>query len=686
MLVLVGAAAGLTYRLVNLQLRNAEEFVEIGRQQRFRTVELAGGRGDILDRNGNSLATSLPSTSFFVDPKFVVDPIGDAERLAPVLNRPVENVRSLLGGDGRFAWLARQTTDAKAAEILALDIPGVFTTTEPDRFHPSGSALARSVIGNVDIDSAGLSGIENIYNDVLEGQPGELSIEIGRGGPTIPGQREVSSPPIPGADVVLTIDRSLQFEVERVLIDTVANMGAQGGVVLVSDPSTGEVFAMASVVRNDAGEIISTSLNMATSWAFEPGSVMKAMTFGSLIDAGIANSSSRSVVPDSYELWDYTFTDSSPHATVEMSVADIMTVSSNVGTVRWAEQLGGARLDTYLRDFGFGTSADLGFPGETAGLMIEPDSWGGLATATTALGQGISVTPAQLMAAYNTIANDGIFVPLQMVREVVRSDGTHEVPPTPEHRQVISASAAGEVRTMLENAVAVGTGVNAQVDGYRVAGKTGTARKPLDNGQGYEDGAGNFRYVATFAGFLPADEPELSIIVTIDQPTASIYAGHAAAPAFAEIASYAVRHFGIAPPPQVAALDTYVKPEIPDRLPTDRVVGETAEVTDEQVSAEDGELSPTEDSVAQVDPTSTADSDGANNAPQVDAARTTPQDTLTPPAGAAEPADEAAAPPAPGAAPPAPVSAEDDLMADAGGQQAGLPPGSFELPNPTAGG
>ena len=391
-----------------------------------------------------------------------------------------------------------------------------------------------------------------------------------------PAKGEVSRQPVPGADVVLTLDRSLQFEVERVLIDQVTAMDAKGGVVLVSDPTTGEILAMASVVRNEEGEVVSTSLNMATSWSYEPGSVMKAMTFGSIIDAGIADSSSRSVVPDSYELWDYTFTDSSPHPTVEMSVAEIITVSSNVGTVRWAEQLGGARLDTYLRDFGFGSPANLGFPGETAGLMIPPNSWGGLSTATTALGQGISVTPAQMLAAYNTVANDGVYIPLQMVREVVRSDGTHEVPPAPEQRRVISPNAASQVRNMLESAVAIGTGVNAQVDGYRVAGKTGTARKPLDNGQGYEDGAGNFRYIATFAGFLPADEPELSILVTIDQPTASIYAGHVAAPAFAEIASYAVRHFGIAPPPEIAASQNWTKPDYTAPVQVDRVVSEVA--------------------------------------------------------------------------------------------------------------
>lgn len=569
-------ASGLTYRLVELQLRNAEEYVEIGRQQRFRTVALAGGRGDILDRNGYSLATSLPSTSFFVDPQYVEDPIGDAARLAPVLNVPVEDVRAMLGGDGRFAWLIRQTSEAKAAEIIALDIPGIFTESEPTRFQPSGAALARSIIGNVDIDGAGLSGIEMIYDDVLQGQQGELLLEIGRGGPTIPGQREVSSQPVPGADVVLTIDRSLQFEVERVLTEQIAAMGGIGGVVMVSDPSTGEILATASAVRNDEGEVVSTSLNMATSWAYEPGSVMKAMTFSSVIDAGIADTNSRSVVSDSYELWDYTFTDSSPHPTQNMTVSDIMTQSSNVGTVQWAEELGGDRLDTYLRDFGFGTAAELGFPGETAGLMIPPGSWGGLATATTALGQGISVTPAQMMAAYNTVANDGIYIPLQIVREVVRSDGTHEVPSAPESRQVISPNAAAQVRTMLERAVAVGTGVNAQVDGYRVAGKTGTARKPLENGQGYQDGAGNFRYISTFAGFLPANEPELSIIVTIDQPTVSYYAGHVAAPAFAEIASYAVRHLGIAPPPEIAAGDAFVKPEFAAPVTTERVTSEVA--------------------------------------------------------------------------------------------------------------
>jgi cell division protein FtsI (penicillin-binding protein 3) len=575
LLIIVACAGALVYRLVDLQLNNAETFVEIGRQQRFRTVQLAGGRGDVLDRNGNTLATSLPATSFFVDPEFVEDPIRDAALLAPLLGRSEEDVRELLNRDSRFAWLTRQVSDATAAQILALDIPGVFTTEEPTRFHPSGTALARSVIGNVDIDSLGLSGVEMIHNDLLEGKPGELSIEIGVNGDWIPGGPEIIEPAVPGADVVLTLDRSLQFEVERVLTRQVEAMDARGGVVLVTEPSTGEILAMANVVRNDEGQVVSTSLNMATSWAFEPGSVMKAMTFAGVLDADIADTTSRMTVNDTFELYDAVFTDSTPHAPADWTVSDIVTVSSNVGTIHWAERLGGARLDHYLRSFGFGRSTELGFPGETSGLMIEPDIWGGVATATTALGQGISVTPAQMIAAYNAIANDGVYTPLQLVREVVRSDGTHEVPAPPEQHRVVSSETAVQVQAMLESAVSVGTGTNAQVEGYRVAGKTGTARKALDGAAGYEDGAGNFRYIASFAGFLPADDPQLSILVTIDQPTATIYAGHAAAPAFADIATFAVRHLKIAPPATVGAQHNAV--HVPDRL-EERVTGEVAQV------------------------------------------------------------------------------------------------------------
>ncbi len=576
LLVMSVVAGGLVYRLVDLQLRDAAAFVEIGRQQRFRTVQLAGGRGDIYDRGGSALAVSLPSTSFFVDPKFVEDPVRDATKLAPLVGLDVETVRERMAGEGRFAWIARQVSDSQAAQILALDIPGVFTTEEPRRHHPSGEDLARAVIGNVDIDGKGLSGVESIHNPVLEGRGGELLIEIGVNGATIPGAPELVEPAEPGHDLYLTIDQSLQFEVERVLTRQVAEMGAKGGVVIVSKPETGEVLAMASVTRNDQGELIAPSLNMATSWSFEPGSVMKAMTFAAIIDAGLADPTTLMPVPDTYELYDAVFTDTTAHGVADWSLADIMTVSSNVGTVLWGERLGGELLDAYLRSFGFGSVQGLGFPGETAGLLIEPGRWGGIATATTSLGQGVTVTPAQMITAYNVIANGGRYVPLQLVNETVDSDGTRTVPQSAEPRPVISAQTAADVRSMLENAVSVGTGTNAQIEGYRVAGKTGTARKPIGERAGYEDAAGNFHYVSSFVGFLPADQPELSILVTIDEPTATFYAGTAAAPAFADIASYAMRHFRIAPPTEVNLVTPWGVPSIPARLEP-RVTGVAAE-------------------------------------------------------------------------------------------------------------
>lgn len=584
LLVILVAAAGLVYRLVDLQLADSSNsLVQYGLNQRTRTIELAGGRGDIVDRNHNTLATSLPAQSFFVDPEFVVDPLTDGARLAPVIGRPVAEVQELMASGGRFHWLTRHTSDAKAAEILALDIPGVFSTEEATRFHPSGSELARASIGNVDIDGKGLSGVELIHDELLTGRPGELSVEIGVHGEWIPGAPELVRPAAPGSDIVLTLDRSLQFEVERILAAQVESMGARGGVVMVTEPDTGEVLALANVTRNEADQVVSTSLNMATSWAYEPGSIMKAMTFSAVLDSGVGNLTTQIEVPDTRTIYDAEFTDSTPHAPAWWTIPDIVTVSSNVGTIHWAEQLGGERLDQYLRRFGFGRSSQQGFPGETPGVLIAPDRWGGVATATTALGQGILVTPWQMAAAYNTIANNGVYRPLTMIREYVADDGVREVPaPGPEHR-VISPETAIRVRAMLENAVSVGTGVNAAVDGYRVAGKTGTARKVLDDGTGYEDGAGNYRYVASFVGMLPADQPELSILVTIDQPTATIYAGQAAAPAFADIATFAVRHLRIAPPAPSGVLATAV--HVPQRL-EDRLVGQVAVVATPEPLAE----------------------------------------------------------------------------------------------------
>lgn len=545
-LVMFVLAGLLIWRLAHLQVLHPERYVNYGLDQRLRTIELPAGRGDLLDRNGDQLATSLPRTTLFTDPGFVTEPESAARRLAPVLGLRAEEIYARLTADNSFSYLARQVDDETAAAVEALDIEGVFSILEPARFNPAGERLAAGVLGRVGIDNQGLSGLEYAFDDELTGVPGQILLERDQEGNTIPqGVREVVSAS-PGSDVVLTIDRSLQFEVERLLLDQVDAMGAKGGVVVVTEPKTGEILAMASVETDDAGLASVSSKNLSTTWVFEPGSVMKTLTFATVLNEQIASPESVITVPDHYKLYDQEFSDHDNHEPQDMSVRRIMAESSNVGTVIWAQALGPRAFDRAMRGFGFGSSPELGLPGETAGLVTELDDYDGTTLAASALGQGIAVSATQMLNAYNVVANDGEFVPLRLIREVVDNSGDRSIPSKGETQQVISVPAARDMRSMLRDVVNFGTGTAAQIESYEVAGKTGTARKPQPGG-GYLDENDNFQYVSTFVGFLPANDPKISILVAIDEPRASIYASVVAAPTFAEIARYSLRHFQIPP-------------------------------------------------------------------------------------------------------------------------------------------
>lgn len=537
------------YRLVTIPIKHGDELAALADSRRHYTRILEPDRGSLLDRNGKPLASSVPSVSFAIHPKGREDLASAAQRLAPVIDRDADQLYESMTSGSPFVWLARQTTDAKAAEIRALDIGSLPELNEPRRFLPAGDQFARSVIGNV-FEGNGQSGAELIFDDLLAGKRGSYRVEQTASGLPLPGSGEDRVPLVQGASVLLTLDHILQHEVERILTKQVIETGSKGGVAVVSDPRTGEILASVSLSSDKDGEIYHDSLNKATSWIFEPGSIMKAVTFAGVLDAGIANADSTMDVPDTYILYDEEFTDSTGHPITTWSVRDIVTVSSNVGTIKWAQRLGSKRLNEYIRTFGFGQSANLGFAGETPGLMPGPNTWGGVATATTSLGQGISVTPLQMVGAFNAIANDGILVPPTILREVLHGDGRREIPQTENAQQVISPQTARQMRLILHNVVENGTGSQAQVKGYRVAGKTGTARK-VQEGGGYRDELGNYSYVASFVGFLPAEAPELTILVTLDEPTGEIYAGQIAAPVFADIADAALRHMRIAPPAEL---------------------------------------------------------------------------------------------------------------------------------------
>ncbi|MDQ2651056.1 MAG: penicillin-binding protein 2, partial [Actinomycetota bacterium] len=536
-------------RLVQVQVLGGDRYAAFGASQRFSDIVLPADRGSIFDRNGNDLAVTIPQRTVWADPELVVDPAATAARLGQLLEldpAAVDKVTLRLAGDSRFAYVARRVSDDLAEAVEAEELPGIFLLDEPTRFAPSGD-LARSVLGTVGDDNEGLSGLELKFDEALTGEPGKQLIEKDPDGRTLPGGRKELEPAQRGDDLVLTIDRAMQFETERALAAQIAAKQADGGMAIVTRPDTGEILALANLRRDEeTGEVVSTSSNNAVVASFEPGSVNKVITVAAALEEGLVSPSTQLVVPDRLQVGDHEFSDHDPHPTESYSVTRILSESSNIGTIKLAQQLGKDRFDQYLRRFGFGEKTALGFPGEAAGILLPRNEYNSTSLGSIPIGQGIAVTALQMLAAYNAIANDGVYVAPKLVLETVDADGNRHPTEAAEGRRVVSADTATKMRAMLANVVSAGTGSRGGITGYAVAGKTGTARKPINGG--YEDASGRYHYVSTFAGFVPAERPELSIIVVIDEPTGDIYGGSVAAPVFADLAQYGLRLFRVAPP------------------------------------------------------------------------------------------------------------------------------------------
>ncbi|MCY3578800.1 MAG: penicillin-binding transpeptidase domain-containing protein [bacterium] len=540
-------AVVLGIRLADLQLFRSDAFVEYGQQQRTRTVKLTADRGQIFDRNGVELALSVPQWTIWADPSQVDDPVAAAAALAPVLNMDGNQLLQLLSEPDQHAYLARTVPDDIALAVAELEIKGVFRLEESARFNPAGSRLARAVVGAVDVDQKGISGIEYQYDELLGGIPGEMVLESSQDGRTIPTGARHIKPAQPGADLYLTIDRSLQFEAERALKHQIEEVNASSGTVIIMVPDTGEILAMASVGRDQEGNPVSLGENRAVTWAFEPGSVMKSVVLSGVIEAGLGAPHHVREVNHWLELYDQVFTDHTEYGTVLYSMEEILARSSNTGTVEWALVLGSTRLAAYMSRYGLGSATGLGFKGESSGLVPQLLTWSGTDVASFALGQGILATPLQVLMVYNTLATGGVRVPPTLVRSAVDADGQEVRLEQGDPVRVVSAHTASLMTDMLVTVVREGTGRNAQVKGYTIAGKTGTGQKVLSGGN-YEDDEGFSRYTATFAGFYPAEDPQLSMIVVIDEPVTNFYASQSAAPLFAELAKYSLQRLRIAPP------------------------------------------------------------------------------------------------------------------------------------------
>jgi cell division protein FtsI (penicillin-binding protein 3) len=538
-------------RLVVLQVRDAGALESRALDQRVRDLTLPAPRGTIFDRSGGELAMSLPAKDVYADPRLVRDPRTEARTIARILRLKANDVRPLLattedrhGVPIHFVYVRRGVDLSLAKRLQDEHLPGIGFMGDTRRYYPAGS-LAPQVLGFVGVDGTGLAGLEKQYQGLLAGRPGHEVVQEDPSGTLIPQAGAVSTPPVPGDDLVLTIDRDIQYRAQQSLAAAVHRNHASGGTVIVLDPRTGDILAMATYPWFDPNRFAEANPDVLRSRAvtdvYEPGSVNKVITAAAAVQEGTVKMRERFVVPDQLKVYDATIHDAETHPTEQMTLADIISVSSNIGAIKVADTLGQQRFYHYLTKFGFGRTTGVGFPGESAGILPPVETWSGVSLATMAYGQGLAVTPLQMASVYATIANGGVRVQPRLVRGTVDAGGGFQAAPSSKTRRVVSPTTAKLVTRMLGYAVDTGTGVQAQIPGYWVAGKTGTARVPRQSRAGY-----THKFIASFIGFAPASRPSLVVAAVLDDPS-TIYGGVAAAPLFQDVARFALARLRIPP-------------------------------------------------------------------------------------------------------------------------------------------
>ena len=560
-LLFVGAWATIGYQLYRVQVVDAAEYTAAAEKQRVRVEETAAARGTIYDRQGRELAVSIESRSIYANPRQVVDPGSTALILSGLLGLDIDRLREKLISDATFVFVVRQVEADEAAEVEALDLAGIHFLAEPKRVYPSGS-LAAHAVGFVNIDSKGIEGLEAQYDGLLTGTPGRVLAERAPGGQVIPHGRHEVQPAVPGADLIISIDREIQFMAHRACIDTLVRAEAERCTVVALDPDTFEIMAMVVVPsfdpsnRSDMDVSSGRLTNSAVRSVYEPGSTQKAVTVSAALEEGVVEWDTQYLVQDKIEVVDGAceeeeqevfgcFSDFSPHEPNVMTVKDCVRFSSNVCTIKIGQDLGQEHLAGYLDAFGYGQATGIDFPGEAPGTVNLPH---GCPTcpASASIGYSLSVSPLQMAAVYATIANGGVRMEPRLVTGIVDGNGAKHQPASPSKR-VLSEDTARKVRLMLKSVVDGGTGTRAAVRGYTVGGKTGTTRK-FD----HDLGAYTDDYVASFVGMAPVEEPRLVIAVVVDAPRIGATVldrtgGVVAAPLFAEVMEGSLHQMGVRP-------------------------------------------------------------------------------------------------------------------------------------------
>jgi len=526
-------------RAVFLQTVSADVLAEMAAEQHVQQVDLPARRGTIFDRNGTELAVGQEMKTIFANPQQIDDPLAAAAQLAPLLKvDQAELLEKLSNRESGFEYLARKVQPEVAAEVEALKIPSVGFLSEEQRVYPQGH-LAAQVIGFAGTDNTGLAGMELQLDGALMGTGGRQRVVTDAGG----NQIEMLSleEGARGKDVYLTIDNPIQYEAEKVLAETVKKTGAKGAMAIVMDPRSGEIYAMANVPTANANNFDSTPdelrRNRTVTDTYEPGSVFKAVTAAAGLEDGAVAPGQTFYLPPALELGGYTIEDAYQRGAVDWDLGQIIEHSSNIGTVTVAMRVGAGRLNYWIHQFGFGRTTGIDFPGEVVGIVEPPETWSESSIGNIPIGQGISVTPIQMASAYAAIANGGVAVTPHLVKSVDGEPAELE-PGT----RVISEATAEHLAHYLGRVVDGEGAPLARVEGYSVAGKTGTAQKPTPDG-GYTDGI----YIGTFVGYVPAGSPELLVMVVVDEPGEGGGGATVAAPAFQRITEFSLRRLKISP-------------------------------------------------------------------------------------------------------------------------------------------
>jgi cell division protein FtsI (penicillin-binding protein 3) len=545
MLVLLGGFVLVLFRLVTLQVLRAEELSVRADRQHQKTVSLEGPRGTIVDRHGKVLAMNMEVPSVFGIPTTLESSAKAARQLSSILSVKVAELEKKLQQDRSFVWLARKVDPEQGRRLDRLSLDGIGVVMEGRRFYPKGPLLSH-VLGFAGMDGDGLEGVEHRYETYLRGEKRMMVLQRDALGRTVFPKNLAERNPVPGHQLTLTIDEVVQYIAERELEDAVTRSRAKSGTIIVLDPETGAVLAMAVSPRFDPNTVSNLSpdrwRNRALTDAYEPGSTMKAMIAAAAIEEAAMKPTTlvfgehgrmtvaNTVIHDHEKLgW--------------VSFAQAIQKSSNIGAAKAGMVLGEQRLYRYLQAFGFGQRTEIDLPGEGVGLVKSPSAWGRRSVASISMGQEIGVTPIQMVTAVAALANGGVLMRPYVVSEIRDAEGhlLKRVPPQV-RRRVVSPETARSVTKILEGVVTHGTGAKAAIPGFRVAGKTGTAQQIDPNTRRYSSS----RFVTSFVGYVPADHPRLAMIVIIDAPhDKNASGGSVAAPVFSSVGEQVLSYLGV---------------------------------------------------------------------------------------------------------------------------------------------